>query len=76
MDRASAIKKKQHMMGWTISILILLYLGKTLAVWRLRKIRNRISLRERSGQLRIIQINNLIDLLNGYFLWNQFQRLR
>ncbi len=63
-------------MIWTLSIIAFLYALKSIAVWRLRKIRNRISLRDRSGKLRIIQINDLIDLLNGYFLWNQFRRLR
>lgn len=63
-------------MIYILTILLLIYALKTFYVFKLRKIRNRISLRDRSGKLRIIQINNLIDLLNGYFLWNQFRRLR
>ena len=58
------------MIYW-ISIFVLIYALKAFYVFKLRQKRNRIDFTTKQGAFEIIRINNLIDFLNGTWLWKK-----
>lgn len=53
----------------TLIILFILYLTKAYYVYKLRQKRDSINFTTKQGALEIIRINNLIDFLNGTWIF-------
>lgn len=56
-------------MIYILTILLLIYILKAFYVYKLRQKRNRIDFTTKQGKYEILRINNLIDFLNGTWLW-------
>lgn len=56
------------MIYW-ISIFVLIYALKAFYVYKLRQKRDKIDFTTKEGGYDILRINNLIDFLNGVWLW-------
>lgn len=57
-------------MIYTIAILILIYLVKTYAVYKLRYKRDRINLTTPMGKLECKKMNETIDILTGAWIFS------
>lgn len=55
----------------TLILLFIVYVLKTIYVFKLRQKRDRIDFTTKQGAWEIIRINNLIDYLNGAWLWKK-----
>lgn len=58
-------------MMYILSILVLIYAMKAFYVYKLRQKRNSIDFTTKEGKYDIVRINNLIDFLNGTWLWKK-----
>ena len=56
-------------MKYILAILLIVYIFKSYYVYKLRQKRNRIDFTTKQGKYDILRINNLIDFLNGTWLW-------
>lgn len=56
-------------MIYILSILLLIYILKAWYVYKLRQKRDRIDFTTKQGKYEILRINNLIDFLNGVWLY-------
>ncbi|RIV50896.1 hypothetical protein D2V93_08475 [Flagellimonas taeanensis] len=60
---------KQWTMEYFLATVLLMYLTKAYYVHKLRQKRDRIDFTTKQGKLEILRINNLIDFLNGAWIF-------
>ena len=53
----------------TLILLFIVYILKAIYVFKLRQKRDEIDFTTKQGAWEVIRINNLIDFLNGAWLW-------